>query len=328
MLTPPGPNAEPALIEIRELIYRVAGIYQPDHKLNFLADRCQRRLDALGMRSLDDLLHCLTSRYDRDEQLRLLLNEITVGETCLFRNQPQLDAVRLVILPQLAAARHNLPFQHLRVWSAGCSTGEEAYTLGIVLLEACRFALSGWTFEIVATDLNERSLQKAEEGAFSDYSARNVPPEFLARYFTVHDGTYTASPHLRGAITFKRLNLLDHVRMVFMKGFDLIFCCNVLIYFGGDAKRTVIQHFYNNLQPGGHLFLGHSESLFGVNDEFTLVHFPGATAYRKQAVPLGDHISSRDIDIIDARNPVVPPATLNAAPPHSPDLPRLPGGRS
>ncbi len=278
------PRADPALVEIRELVYRVAGIYQPDHKLNFLQERCKRRVDALAMKSLDELLRCLTSRFDREEQLRLLLNEITVGETCLFRNQPQLDALRLVILPQLARARQNLPLRHLRVWSAGCSTGEEAYTLGIVLLEACQFALSGWTFEIVATDLNERSLQRAEQGVFSEYSSRNVPPEFLAKYFVAESAGYTATPQLRRTINFRRLNLLDNARMVFMKGFDVIFCCNVLIYFGGEAKRTVIQHFFNNLQAGGYFFLGHSESLFGVNDQFSLVHFPGATAYRKPPV--------------------------------------------
>ncbi len=281
MLTAEQVHADPALIEIRELVYRVAGIYQPDHKLNFLNDRCKRRLDVLGMKSLDELLRCLSSRFDREEQLRLLLNEITVGETCLFRNQPQLDALTLVILPQLARARQNLPLRHLRVWSAGCSTGEEAYTLGMVLLEACKVALSGWTFEIIASDLNERSLEKAEQGVFSDYSARNASPEFLDRYFIRGAGDYKATPQLRRTINFRRLNLLDSARMVFMKGFDIIFCCNVLIYFGGEAKRTVIQHFYNNLQPGGYLFLGHSESLFGVNDEFSLVHFPGATAYRK-----------------------------------------------
>ena len=210
-----------------------------------------------------------------------MLNEITIGETCFFRNQPQLDALRQIVIPKVLEAKSKLPLRRLRIWSAGCSTGEEPYTLSMLLLEEAHGRLKDWTIEILATDLNERSLAHAKNAIYGTYSTRNLTPLYRQKYFLPAGEQLQVQPVVRNSITFSRLNLSDDARMTFMKGLDVIFCCNVLIYFDLVSKRRVIQHFYNNLLPHGYLFLGHSESLYGVSDDFRLVHLPGATAYIK-----------------------------------------------
>ncbi len=275
-----GP-ASAHLVRIRDLIYQVAGIFQPDNKLRLLEDRCQKRMQVLAVNSLSDYYDCLTIKPIRQAELVALLNEITIGETCFFRNQPQLDAIRNVVLPKIVEARAKLPLRHLRIWSAGCSTGEEPYTLSMMLLEETAVRLKGWTFEILATDLNERSLAHAKHGLYGKYSTRNLPAYFRDKYFLTRGEDLQVGPDVKAKVNFNRVNLSDNARMAFMKGIDMILCCNVLIYFDGASKRRVIQHFYNNLLPHGYLFLGHSESLYGITDDFKLVHLPSSTAYVK-----------------------------------------------
>ena len=174
-----------------------------------------------------------------------------------------------------------MPIRRLRIWSAGCSTGEEPYTLSMLLLEEAQGRLKDWTIEILATDLNERSLEHARNAIYGTYSTRHLSPHYRQKYFTPAADQLQVQAPVRSGITFSRLNLSDDGRMTFMKGLDVIFCCNVLIYFDLASKRRVIQHFYNNLLPHGYFFLSHSESLYGVSDDFRLVHLPGATAYIK-----------------------------------------------
>jgi chemotaxis protein methyltransferase CheR len=282
-LAEPIPSAGPDfyLLKLRNLIYQIAGIYQPDHKLRFLQDRCHRRMQQLSVTSLRQYLEILTSGSSRTQELTLLLNEVTVGETCFFRNQPQLDALKKTALPLVLQNKENFPIRHLRLWSAGCSTGEEAYTLAITLLEETAGLLKGWNFEIVATDLNERSLERARAGVYGEYATRNVPAYIRGKYFRSVNGSLEVNSILKQKVNFSRLNLLDDARMAFVRDIDLIFCCNVLIYFDCVSKARVLQHFYANLLPNCFLFLGHSESLFGVNDRFRLVQFSGASAYLK-----------------------------------------------
>ncbi len=283
---PPRQDVNPVSYQIRDLIYGVAGIFHNDNRLAFLEDRCGRRMKELSIPSLRQYHEVLTRSAQRTNEMHLLLNEITVGETCFFRNQPQLAALQRLVLPSIVASKEKLPYKHLRIWSAGCSTGEEPYTMAMILLEEAQRFLRGFTFEIIATDLNDRSLQRCQEGVYGDYALRNVSPEQLRKYFDPVAGTrdYRVRDEVRKLIKFSRVNLLDDARMLFIKSLDVIFCCNVLIYFDGASKKRVIQHFYNNLLPHSYLFLGHAESLFGVNDDFRLVHFPGAMAYIKSPV--------------------------------------------
>jgi chemotaxis protein methyltransferase CheR len=282
---------EPELMRIRDVIYQTAGIFHPDNKLRLLQDRCGRRMKELRLPNLRDYSECLTVRPNRQVELVALLNEITIGETSFFRNQPQLDALRRIVIPNIMQAKSNLPIRRLRIWSAGCSTGEEPYTLRMLMQEDAAGPLKDWSTEILATDLNERSLAHAQEGVYGAYSTRNLTPVYRNKYFLPQGDKLQVNALARSHISFSRLNLSDDSRMTFMKSMDAIFCCNVLIYFDLASKRKVIQHFYNNLLPHGYLFLGHSESLYGVNGDFRLVHLPGATAYVKgERMPAGDKL--------------------------------------
>lgn len=272
---------DPDLVRIRDLVYQVAGIFHPDTKLRLLLDRCGRRMKELQTLSLREYFEHLTIKPNRQAELVSLLNEITIGETCFFRNQPQLDALVQVVLPKVIEAKAKLPVRRLRIWSAGCSTGEEPYTLSMMLLEESQKRLKDWTIEILATDLNERSLAHCNQAIYGNYSTRHLTSYYRQKYFIPAADQLQVQPNVRGNVKFSRLNLSDDSRMIFMKSMDVVFCCNVLIYFDLASKRRVIQHFYNNLLPHGYLFLGHSESLYGVTDDFRLVHLPGATAYVK-----------------------------------------------
>jgi chemotaxis protein methyltransferase CheR len=276
---------DPVLRQIRDLVYKVSGIYKAEDKLYLLADGCGRRMKQLSVRTPREYWNHLTVQPKRDGELRQLLNEITIGETCLFRSPPQLDALRKVILPEIVADASKQITRRLRIWSAGCSSGEESYTLAMSLLEESRRLLKDWTVEILATDLNDRSLEAARAGVYGDYALRSTTDYFKRKYFSaVEQNKLQVRPEVKKLITFSRLNLQDDSRMLFMKGVDLIFCCNVLIYFDGASKAKVINHFFSNLNVGGYLFLGTSESLMKLNDQFHLVHFPGTIGYWKPSV--------------------------------------------
>lgn len=290
MLSPAkaGVPIDPIFRQIRDLVYKVCGIFQLEEKLYLMADACGRRMKQLSIRTPREYWDLLTAHSNREAELRQLLNEVTIGETCLFRSPPQLDALRKVILPELVADRSRQITKRLRIWSAGCSTGEEPYTLAMNMLEESANLLKGWTVEILATDLNDRSIETAKAGTYGDYALRATTDYFKRKYFfPFDDKKLQAHPEVKKLITFSRLNLQDDSRMLFMKGMDLIFCCNVLIYFDGPSKAKVIDHFFNNLNFGGYFFLGTSESLFKLNDKFHLVHFPGTIGYWKPSLKSG-----------------------------------------
>jgi chemotaxis protein methyltransferase CheR len=283
-----GEPVDPVYRQIRDLVYKVSGIYKAEEKLYLLADGCGRRMKQVKARTPRDYWDHLTANPSRDGELRQLLNEITIGETCLFRSQPQLDALRKVILPEVVVEKTKQITKRLRIWSAGCSTGEESYTLAMNMLEESEHLLKGWTVEIVATDLNDRSVETAKAGIYGDYALRSTTDYFKRKYFSaVDEKKLQVRPEVKKLITFSRLNLQDDSKMVFMKGMDLIFCCNVLIYFDGASKSKVINHFFSNLNFGGYFFLGTSESLMKLNDQFHLVHFPGTLGYWKPSLSSG-----------------------------------------
>jgi chemotaxis protein methyltransferase CheR len=277
---------DPAYLKIRDLIYQSSGIYHSETKLYALISRCARRMAALGAASPSEYLEHLTTRPNRAAELRLLLNEITIGETYMFRHPAQLDALRNVILPEILRVKDFAGPKRLRFWCAGCSTGEEPHALAIFLLEEKRKLLAGWTWDILATDLNDNSLETARAGIYGEYALRNTSDALRRKYFKdVGDKKLQANDLLKAQIRFDRVNLSDDTQMLLQKSVDIIFCCNVLIYFDLASKRRVAQHFYFNLLPGGYLFLGQAESLFQVDNSFRLVHFPGTTAYWKPTGP-------------------------------------------
>ena len=279
---------DPIFRQIRDMVYKVCGIFLPEEKLYLMVDACGRRMKELGLRTSREYWYRLTAHAKGETELRHLLNEVTIGETCLFRSQPQLDALRKVILPELVKDKTKQVVKRLRIWSAGCSTGEESYTLAMNMLEESEALLKGWTVEILATDLNDRSIESAKAGIYGDYALRATSDYFKRKYFsTIDEKKLQVRPEVKKLITFTRLNLQDDSKMLFMKGMDLVFCCNVLIYFDGPSKSKVIDQFFSNLNFGGYFFLGTSESLMKLNDKFHLVHFPGTIGYWKPSLKSG-----------------------------------------
>jgi len=279
---------DPVFRQIRELVYKTSGIYQQEEKLYLLIDSSGRRIKQLGLRSTREYWELLSAQGTREHEMRQLLNEVTIGETCLFRSLPQLDALRKVILPEIVQEKTKQITKQLRIWSAGCSTGEESYTLAMNMMEESERLLKGWTIEVLATDLNDRSVETAKAGIYGDYALRYTTDHYKAKYFTsLDEKKMQVRPEVKNLITFSRLNLQEDSKMLFMKGMDLIFCCNVLIYFDAPSKSRVIDHFFSNLNFGGYFFLGTSESLIKLNDKFHLVHFPGAIGYWKPSLKSG-----------------------------------------
>jgi chemotaxis protein methyltransferase CheR len=279
---------DPVYRQIRDLVYKASGIYKADEKIYLLSDGCDRRMKKTGVRSPREYWEHLTRQPGADVELRHLLNEITIGETCLFRSPAQLDALRKVILPELIADPSRLITKRLRIWSAGCSTGEEPYTLAMTMLEESERLLKDWKIEILATDLNDRSVEAAKAGVYGEYALRNTSELYKRKYFEPEgEKTLKVRPEVKKMISFSRLNLQDDSSVLSMRGMDLIFCCNVLIYFDAVSKTKVVRHFYSNLNLGSYFFLGTSESLMKLNDQFHLVHFPGAIAYWKPALHSG-----------------------------------------
>lgn len=267
---------------LRDYIYNVCGIYFHSSKKYFLESRLARRLEGTGCKSHADYYQFVRSGVAGSGELKKLLDEITTNETCFFRNMPQLTALENKFLPEIVAVKGKIGFKKLRIWSAGSSSGEEAYTMAMLLLEKRATLLKDWIIEIVGTDINETVLAQAKEGIYSSYSVRNTPDFYLKKYFKEEGaGRFVLSPEVKKLATFNHLNLYDDNKMLFMKSFDFIFCANVLIYFDTASKSKVVQHFYNNLQPYGYFFVGQSESLHGVNDKFKTVHFPGGFTYNK-----------------------------------------------
>lgn len=269
------------MVQLRDIIYEACGIFFPENKRYFLESRFARRMGAVGATSYHEYYRYLKSSPDRDAEMKKLIEEITTNETSFFRNMPQFQALQTIILPRLAETKGAIGFKRLKLWSAACSSGEEPYTLSMILMEKSANMLAGWNFEITATDINDQILAKAREGIYNDYAVRTTNEYYRKKYFTPQGTNFAISPDVKKYVKFQNLNLYDDGRMVFLKGFDVIFCCNVLIYFDQNSKKKVVQHFYSNLNKGGYLFIGHSESLYGINDQFKLHHFPGGVVYQK-----------------------------------------------
>ncbi len=265
---------------LRDFIYNLCGMYFHTTKKYFLESRLTKRMEATGAKTAVDYYGLLKSPRG-NEELRFLLDEVTTNETYFFRSVPQLNALETKFLPEIVEAKSKMGFRKLRIWSAASSSGEEAYTMAMILLEKRATLLKDWIIEIIGTDINETVVAQAKEGIYNSYSVRNVPELYKRKYIKEEGGKFILSPEVKKFVTFNKMNLYDDTKMVFMKSFDFIFCANVLIYFDLASKSKVVQHFYNNLQPYGYFFVGQSESLHGVNDKFKTVHFPGGFAYKK-----------------------------------------------
>jgi chemotaxis protein methyltransferase CheR len=275
--------------------------------------RLRDRLAALGLSSFGEYYQFL--RYD--ERGRAELDEavdlVTINETYFFREAYQLRAYKDEILPALRAAPHTR--ERLSVWSAGCSTGEEVYSIAMVTRESGLFP--GRTVRVYGSDISRRCLVHARRGVYGPSAFRALPSELRRRYFVERpDGAHVADD-LRSICQFGHLNLLDTPRATVVGRVDVIFCRNVLIYFDDASRRRVIDMFYDRLLPGGYLLLGHSESLLNLSTAFELVHLREDLVYRK---PIS---STRFWSTGDISRRASDPPAFEPTPARPPPLPRI-----
>ena len=261
------------------LIHDATGLHFGETSRHFVERRLESRMLALGGMGPGEYLQHLEYDPDRAQEWDQLIAVITTNETYFMREERQLRCFQQDILPALLEARGR---QKLRVWSAGCSSGEEAYTLAILVHEAQRCPAD--QVEIYATDINMRVLAKAKSGIYTESSFRAVDAAFRQKWFReTEPGKFQIIGDLQRRVTFARFNLFDSERYSLLSPFDVIFCRNVIIYFDLEAKVKVVERFNEKLRSGGYLLLGHSESLISVTDTFKLVHLPQDLVYTKAA---------------------------------------------
>lgn len=273
------------LEEFRSAIAQTIGLQFDDAKLGFLGEVLQRRLDRLG-RPCGAYIAGLQHEAGSGE-IAALARELTVGETYFFRNIEQFRALAEVALPA-CMAQHKVP-RTLRLLSAGCASGEEAYSLAIVAREVV--ADPSWQVEIRAVDLNPAVLERAARGRYTAWALRETPPDVRRRWFTAHGTELLIDRSLRADVTFQAANLASDDPQLWQPAcYDVIFCRNVLMYFAPGKARGVIQRIARSLVPGGFLFLGHAETLRGISDEFHLRHTHGTFYYERKGGPGGDRV--------------------------------------
>ncbi len=277
LLLDSGPRIKPEEFRLlRDLVNDFCGIRFPDDMQFVLERRLRERIQLLGVTDFADYYHYLRYHPDARAELERAVDVLTTNETYLFREEYQLRAFQQEVLPVLHArcARQ----KRLSIWSAGCSTGEEVYTLAILIRESRLF--EGWDVRVIGNDISRRVLQVARRATYGTASFRSMPPSYHAYFLESPEGR-TVRADIRAMCNFAHLNLLDAARYSVIGAVDAVFCRNVLIYFDTASRRKVIEGFYERLQPGGFLFLGHSESLLNVSTAFELVHLSSDLVYRK-----------------------------------------------
>jgi chemotaxis protein methyltransferase CheR len=269
--------------KFRDFIYEQCGISFTENKKYLLEGRIAKRLEAHNLTTYDEYFRLITNTTQQRDELPSLFETVTINETYFFRNPPQFEALEQVIIPEILNAKQALQGQKkLRIWSAASSSGEEAYTIAMILLDKIKPLFPAFQFEIVGTDISAAVLEKARAGVYKEYAVRNMPPYYLNKYFTREGDKFLLSPEVKSMAKFMSTNLYETSTMRTMSNFDVIFCCNVLIYFDTPAKQQVVANLYDALNKGGYLFIGYSESLHGVSKAFKLVHFPKTIAYKKE----------------------------------------------
>jgi chemotaxis protein methyltransferase CheR len=244
-----------------------------------LEKRLFHRLSDLNLPTFYDYYHFLKYNRNKEQELMDIMDVLTTNETYFFRESFQLTAFTDEIIPELIKSKTVRGNRSLRIWSAGCSTGEEPYTIAMLLSTIPE--LTGWKIEIIGTDISQKVLQMARRAVYGKSSFRATEESDLHRFFHQQDDGYKVNDSIREIVTISHLNLFDTHRLNMLGKVDLIFCRNVIIYFDQAAKKRVIESFHSSLYDGGFLLLGHSESLMNISTMFTLRHFTNDMIYQK-----------------------------------------------
>src|SRR6202045_798304 len=284
----PGPAvrlSEHELSEIRMLIEERTGICFDESPERVFSTRVREHFIAKKLAGGTDLLRAIRKT---NLEYEALLESLLTQETSFFRYPGVYEAFEKRLLPELHVKKFWKNPRTLRVWSAGCSTGEEPYSIAITIADALSFA-DAWNVEILATDVGRLALKHAETAIYSGRSLASVGEKQLAGHFVSVENGQQVKPRLRKMVTFTQMNLAS---AVYVGRMDVIFCMNVLIYFSEERRRSLVQRFYDTLEPGGYLFLGHSESISKMPVKFQAIVLNDCILYRK---PTADELQKPEL---------------------------------
>ena len=244
-------------------------------KKQLIMGRLSTTIMTMGFNSFKESVDYLL-KTKKPEDLELMLNKLTTNYTYFMREEVHFKFFTDTILPYLEKTKTN---KVLSIWSAGCSSGEEPYTISMLLKEYFGAKASQWDTRVLATDISKNALGAAQNAVYDESSLKEVPPTWKTKYFTKtsEPGLYTVAPMIKNNVIFRTFNLMDPIR--FKLKFDVIFCRNVMIYFDQDTKEALVNRFYQATNPGGYLLIGHSESL---NKETVPYHYLMPATYRKE----------------------------------------------
>ncbi len=285
---------EPELKLLQTLVYQECGMCFDERRTHFLQDRLQRRLKACQLDSFYSYYRLLTS-HEGKRELAALVENLTVNETSFFRNKPQLDLFSKVTLEEILHRKQERRDWTLRVWSAGCSTGQEPFTLAMLIADALAYYYlrnplpfdmpspkplipPPWKVEILASDISYSVLRAGQEAMYAENHMETVDYVYRLRYFDKVGDRYAVKKGLKELIHFDFHNLKTEF---LPQRNDIIFCRNVMIYFDEAEQKRLVEKFYRCLNPEGYLFVGHAESLFGLTDKFRMIHENNGTGYQR-----------------------------------------------
>jgi chemotaxis protein methyltransferase CheR len=276
---PEKPMNEEEFRLIRDLIYSHCGLFFDNDSKYLLEKRLGKRVSLHNLADFREYYQFL--RYDRgkEQELSDVMDILTTNETYFFRESFQLKAFTDEIIPELKADKEKRGDRSLRIWSAGCSSGEEPYTVAMLLLEMGCF--DGWRVEVIGADISQRVLQQARKAVYRKSAFRATEEVYINRYFHEQEDGFRISDDVKKMVSFSHLNLFDENRMALLGRMDVIFCRNVIIYFDQNSKKRVIESFFRILREGGYLLLGHSESLMNISTAFTLKHLRNDMVYQR-----------------------------------------------
>ena len=256
----------------RKTIYDESGITFSATNRPILDSRIKEILREKKLDSVDDYYKLITSDH---EEMKRMLDAVTTNLTRFFRNQPHFDALEKYVIPHVLEEKKKTGDKTVRVWSAGCSTGEEPYTIAMLLK---RILPVGYDFQVTASDISLKSLMVGQSGFYADNKVDGIPPDYLSQYFTKSAGGYQVNKEIMSKVKFDYHNLKNDSGM---RNLDVIFCRNVMIYFDEPAQLVVLNRFWNCMASHSYLFIGHSESLFGMDTKFEFLKTDWACLYQK-----------------------------------------------
>src|ERR1035437_542941 len=269
-----------SLEQVRTIVARRLGLQYEDEKLDYLAEVARRRMELVGSARFESYLERLIASPKGSDEFRALAEQLTVNETFFFRNADNFRAFAEIVLPE--RIRANTREKRLRIFSAGCASGEEPYSLAVLVREALS-DLGNWDVKIIGIDVNPAVLAKAAEARYSAWSLRATSEDAKRRYFRADGPDFVLAPAIRKMVTFEERNLVDEDPLFWQSlACDVVFCRNVLMYFTPDKARDVVRRISQALLPRGFFFLGHAETLRGLTHEFHLCHTHDTFYYQRR----------------------------------------------